>query len=141
MKGQIFSNYKPSPILGRPFEQPKKKKSRAKLTPAQRIKIWEHPEIYGRKCSICGHRITKLSDLQLDHTRAYSKGGTKLNLAHADCNKIKGSKSLSCVQKKMGFKTIKRKSTKRAKKKVRQYPLVPAFKPLKFTKIKFKSFY
>ncbi len=53
----------------------KKKKKRVKLTPKQRIFIWEHPKICGRTCSICHQRITKLSYLEVDHTQAYSKGG------------------------------------------------------------------
>jgi len=100
-------------ILGyNPLAQSSKKK-RVQLTPGQRVKVWENPRMYGRKCSICGGRISKLSDLQLDHTKPYSQGGTKLNLAHKDCNAIKGSKSLSHIQTKMGFK----KTSKRAKAK------------------------
>jgi 5-methylcytosine-specific restriction endonuclease McrA len=97
--------------------QPSKKK-RVKLTPGERVKVWEHPEMYGRTCNICGRRITKLSELELDHTRPYSKGGTKMNLAHHDCNRIKGSKSLGQIQKKMAFKrtrrTVKRKRARRS---------------------------
>jgi len=73
--------------------------------------------MYGRKCNICSGRITKLSDLELDHTRAHSKGGKKLALAHKICNRMKGSKSLGAVQKKMGFKSTKKKSTKRKYKR------------------------
>ncbi|MEK6950078.1 MAG: hypothetical protein AABX34_07700, partial [Nanoarchaeota archaeon] len=67
----------------------KKKKKRKTLTPSQRIYIWEKPNIYGRTCSICHKRITKLSDLELDHTRAHSKGGVRLALSHKDCNRLK----------------------------------------------------
>ena len=38
-------------------------------------------EWIGRTCSICHKRITKLSDLELDQIKPYSKGGTKLALA------------------------------------------------------------
>lgn len=87
------------------------KKKRAKLTPSQRLYVWEHPKLYGRKCSICGHSIIKQSDMELDHTKPYSKGGTKMNLAHKECNRMKGSKGLRHIQKKMGFKpTTKRKT-------------------------------
>ena len=94
------------------------KKKRKTLTSAQRIYIWERPNIYGRICSICHRRITKLSDLELDHTRASSKGGTKVALAHKDCNRVKSSGSLRQIQKKLGIKTKhkKRKSTRKRSK-------------------------
>jgi 5-methylcytosine-specific restriction endonuclease McrA len=104
-----------------PFEiqslfETKVKKKRVTLKPKERIYIWEHPETYGRTCSICGKRITKLSDLELDHTKPYSKGGKKMALVHRDCNRMKGSRSLKDVQKKMGFKTTKKAKSKSKKK-------------------------
>ena len=116
----------------------KQKKKRVKLTPKERIYVWEHPKLYGRTCHICGHRITKLSDLELDHKHPYSKGGKKMNLAHRDCNRMKGSKSLKSVQKKMALKkTTKKKSTTKKKKK-RKSPSNPfAIKPMKIPKFKF----
>jgi 5-methylcytosine-specific restriction endonuclease McrA len=99
-----------------------KRKKRKTLTAAQRIYIWEHPKIYGRKCSICSSRITKLSDLELDHTRVYSKGGKKLALAHKQCNRLKGSGSLRGIQKTLGLKATKRKKTKRRKKSQTKRP-------------------
>jgi len=51
-----------------PFGVPSKKKKRAKLSATERIYIWEHPKLYGRTCSICHNRITKMSELELDHT-------------------------------------------------------------------------
>jgi 5-methylcytosine-specific restriction endonuclease McrA len=53
--------------------------------------------------------------LELDHTKPYSKGGTKLALAHRDCNRMKGSRNLKDVQKKMGFKTTKKKKQVKSK--------------------------
>ena len=91
-------------------------KKRNKLNATERIYIWEHPGMYGRNCSICNEKIKNISDLELDHTRAYSKGGKKLRLAHKLCNRMKGSKSLKHVQKRMGFKTS---STKRKTKNKR----------------------
>ena len=89
------------------------KKKRKSLTQGQRIYIWERPNIYGRTCSICHSRITKLSDLEFDHTRAHSKGGTKQALAHKDCNRLKGSGSLAKIQKTLGIKTNKRKKSEK----------------------------
>ncbi|MFH0701470.1 MAG: HNH endonuclease signature motif containing protein [Candidatus Woesearchaeota archaeon] len=76
--------------------------------------VWEHPKLYGRKCHICTEKIYKMSNLELDHIIPYSQGGKKMNLAHRDCNRMKGSKSLKDVQKKMIFKTVspKQKNSK-----------------------------
>lgn len=98
----------------------KKKKKRVKLTPKQRIYIWEHPKTYGRTCSICHRRITKLSDLELNHTKPFSKGGKKLALAHRDCNRMKASGSLRKIQKTLGIKTKKPKKKGRTKKRKRK---------------------
>ncbi|MFH1364693.1 MAG: hypothetical protein ABIH52_03465 [Candidatus Aenigmatarchaeota archaeon] len=91
------------------------KKKRKTLTPAQRIYIWERPNIYGRTCSICHEKITKLSDLELDHTRAYSKGGVKLALSHKVCNRIKSNGSLREIQNKLGIKPKTKKHHKKKK--------------------------
>ena len=97
----------------------KKKKKRVKLTPKERIYIWEHPKICGRTCTICHQRITKLSDLELDHTKPFSKGGKKLALAHRDCNRMKASGSLRKIQKTLGIKTKKKRRTKKRKRKAK----------------------
>ncbi len=98
-----------------------KKKKRVKFTPKQRIYVWEHPKICGRTCSICHRRITKLSDLELDHTKPFSKGGKKLALAHRDCNRMKASGSLRKIQTTLGIKTKKKPKKKgRTKKRKRK---------------------
>src|SRR3989344_6252913 len=81
------------------------KKKRKSLTPAQRIYIWERPKKYGRRCSICHEDIDRLSNLELDHTRAHAKGGTRLALAHRDCNRHKSSGNLGKIQKQLGIKS------------------------------------
>jgi len=112
-----------------------KKKKRTKLTSAQRIFIWEHPNLYGRVCSICHYRITKMSDLELDHTRAHSKGGKKLALAHRDCNRMKRNGSLRKIQKTLGLRVTKKsKSRKKRRRKRREYDMfgLPKIKPIKW---------
>ena len=109
------------------------RKKRAKLTASQRLYVWEHPKLYGRKCSICGQRIMKQSDMELDHKHPYSKGGTKMNLAHKECNRMKGSKSLRNIQKKMGFKQAQRKTrSDKGKKKTNKRRLIDPFKIPRF---------
>jgi len=102
-------------LIGEMGEKPRKK--RVRLTPAQRIYIWENPKMYGRTCSICGKKITKMSDLDLDHTKPFSKGGIKQALAHKICNRMKASGSLRKIQKTMGFKTTRRKRQSKRKPK------------------------
>lgn len=97
------------------INKPIKRKKRVKLTPAQRIFIWEHPKLYGRKCSICHGKITKMSDLELDHTKSFKSGGKKQALAHKHCNRMKASGSLGKIQRELG---LKRKSTKKKSKRV-----------------------
>lgn len=81
-------------------------------------------------CNICGKRVTKISDAEFDHTRAYSKGGasnlSNVRIVHRHCNRIKGKKSLSETKKLLGIKT---KSKKRKRKSSRKpaNPLFPSF--------------
>lgn len=120
-------------ILG---SDPKKKK-RKTLTPAQRTFFWEHPKLCSKVCSICHEKITKASDMELDHTRAYSKGGTTLAFAHRDCNRIKASGSLGKAQKLLGIKT-KSKTTVQKKKTTKQRTVNPwGIQPIKMPKLKF----
>jgi 5-methylcytosine-specific restriction endonuclease McrA len=116
--------FKPIKIKPIGFSPAPQKKKRKTLTSSQRIYIWERPNIYGRTCSICHRKITKLSDLELDHTKAHSKGGTRLALAHKDCNRLKSSGSLGKIQKTLGIKTKKRKTT-RKKKTTKRKPSSP----------------
>lgn len=106
-KKKIQALAKPPKTKAGKKEKPRQK--RVRLTARQRIYIWENPKQYGRICSICHRRITKLSDLELDHTKPYSKGGTKLSLAHRDCNRMKSSGSLRKIQKALGIKPTRRK--------------------------------
>ena len=107
-------------FIGLPLESRPKKK-RKTLTTAQRNHIWDNPKIYGRKCSICGQRITKISELELDHTKSYKSGGTRLALAHRSCNRMKSSGSLARIQRTLGIKPARKKPHKRRHHKKKQY--------------------
>jgi len=113
-------------------EKPSKK--RVRLTPAQRIYIWENPKMFGRTCSICHKKITKMSDLELDHTKPLSKGGKRQALAHKICNKMKASGSLRKIQKTMGFKTTKRKKQRKTKPKKKKPSSIFDLPKIKFPK-------
>lgn len=111
------------------------KKKRQKMTPTQRIYVWEHPKLFGRTCSICHHRITKMSELEFDHTKAHSKGGKKVAIAHNICNRMKSSGSLGKIQKTMGFKTSKRKkSSKKSRRKSKSISLLGNYRPPKLNR-------
>jgi len=112
------------------------KKKRKTLTSAQRTYFWEHPKLCSKTCSICHEKITKASDLELDHTRAYSKGGTKLAFSHRACNRIKASGSLGRAQKLLGIKIKKKKTIK--KKSIKRKPSnLWEIKPIKIQKLRF----
>ena len=114
-----------------------KRKKRKTLSPGDRIYIWERPKKYGRICSICHEKITKLSDLELDHTRAHSKGGVKLALAHKDCNRRKSSGSLREIQKRLGIKSKTKKKPTNKKKPIKKTSNLFKIKPIKMPKFKF----
>jgi 5-methylcytosine-specific restriction endonuclease McrA len=117
-----------------PFDT-KPKRKRVTPTASDKIYVWGHPEIYGRTCSICGKKITKITDLEFDHTKPFSKGGKKLALTHRDCNRKKGSRSLKDVQKKMGLETTKKtksKSKRKSEKKKTTSPFDVSLPKTKF---------
>jgi hypothetical protein len=76
------------------------------LTLRQRIYLWEHAEEQGlsKVCNICHKPILTFEDMELDHIRAYSKGGSTLALVHRTCNKLKSSGSLKEIQTRLGIK-------------------------------------
>jgi 5-methylcytosine-specific restriction endonuclease McrA len=107
---------KPIKIPG--MNQPKTKKKR-QLTNAQKLWCWENNP---HTCNICRKRVSKLSDAEFDHSRAYAKGGAtglaNVKISHRQCNRLKGSKSLSETQRLLGVKEPKRvKKTTRKKRK------------------------
>ena len=110
-----------------------RRKKRVKLTPARRIFIWENPKLFGRVCSICHEKITKASDLELDHTKPFKSGRRKLSLAHKLCNRMKHSGSLDKIQRELGLKrtTKRHKKTKRRKKKLNKNPWQVKFPNIK----------
>ncbi len=98
------------------ISKPKRRRKR-QLTYAQKIWCWEHNS---HKCYICGKTVSKFSDAEFDHVRAYSKGGatnlSNVRIVHRQCNRLKGTKSLSETRKLLGIKTkTKRKRTRKKK--------------------------
>ena len=93
----------------------KPKKKRASYSASVKMRLWQN---LSHVCHICHKRITDFDAAELDHVRAYSKGGSNMRWAHRSCNRIKSSKSLSEARKTLGVKSTKRK-VKRRKKHVK----------------------
>jgi 5-methylcytosine-specific restriction endonuclease McrA len=86
--------------------EPKKKKRQ--LTNAQKLWCWENnPHV----CNICKKRVSKLSDAEFDHTGPHSKGGatnlTNVKISHRQCNRLKGTKTLTTSRRMFGVKKFK----------------------------------
>ncbi len=64
------------------------KNKRKVLTPKQKIYFWENPKIYPRTCSICGERIIKIPDVEIDRNKEYTDNGSGLVLTHTKCNRM-----------------------------------------------------
>lgn len=95
-------------------EKPKK---RRQLTAAQKAWAWDnHP----KTCNICGKRVTKFSEAEWDHARAYANGGAtnmgNVKIAHRACNRIKGKKTLSETKRLLGIKPKKTKKKRAARR-------------------------
>lgn len=106
---------------------------RRQLTNAQKIFCWENNS---HTCHICGKRVSKFSDAEFDHKRAYSKGGTtglgNVKIVHRQCNRLKGSKSLSETKKLLGIKSkTKHKKRRKPKRSAGLLGFQP-FRPLRF---------
>lgn len=103
-----------APVIYGSTKMPSKKRN---LTSAQKLFIWENNS---KSCNICGKRVTKLSEAEFDHTRAYSKGGasngSNVKIVHRACNRLKGKKSLSETKKLLGI-NVKVKRRKKSVKK------------------------
>ena len=93
------------------------------LTLRQRIYIWNHARALhiSKTCNICHRPITRFEDMELDHIRAASKGGTKLAMVHKECNRMKSSGSLREIQKRLGVKVEKSHRKLSKKKSKRNY--------------------
>lgn len=124
--GRPFADYlafKPINILGST-----KKGKRRQLTHAQQKWGWDNKS---HTCTICGKRVTKITEAEFDHSRAYSKSGAtnlaNVKIVHRSCNRQKGNKSLSATKKFLGikYKIKKRKNTKKKSSNKRAYWVNP----------------
>ena len=101
-----MKNYNPfginKPNKYNPFKlKGKKIKKVKKLSSSQRVYLWETTKSH--VCHICGRVIYMLSDAELDHIKAKSKGGKKVKWSHRTCNRLKSSKSLNRIKKELSL--------------------------------------
>jgi 5-methylcytosine-specific restriction endonuclease McrA len=117
MSKNIFNIHLKSFSTLRTTTQSKKRQ----LTNAQKIFAWEN---YPHICHICNKKVTKFSDAEFDHTRAYANSGatnlSNIKIVHRLCNRLKGKKSLSETKKLLGIKIEHKKRATTKKKHIRQ---------------------
>ena len=94
------------------FGSERRKKPRT-ASATQKMLFWD---THSHVCHICHKTITRISEAELDHVRAYAKGGATMKLAHRACNRAKSSKSLTAAQKYMGVRQTRKKAKKRRKR-------------------------
>lgn len=96
----------------------KKPKKRKSISFTEKAILWEKNKSH--ICHICRQKIHSLTEAEVDHVRAHSKGGQRISWAHRACNRLKGKKSLSEVHKRLGIKTKKKKTTKKKRKSTKK---------------------
>jgi 5-methylcytosine-specific restriction endonuclease McrA len=103
-------------------------KKRKNVSFTEKAILWEKNKRH--ICHICKREIHSMTEGQVDHIRANSKGGQRIAWAHASCNRIKGNKPLSQVQKRLGvYKPKARKKKKKARGNVNPFGLSPITMP------------
>ena len=107
----------------------KPKKKRAHYSASVKMRLWQN---LSHVCHVCHKRITDFDAAELDHVRAYSKGGSNVRWTHRSCNRIKSSKSLSEARKTLGVKSKKRKVKHRRKPRTTSSPHSFGLKQPKF---------
>jgi hypothetical protein len=69
-----------------------------KIPKELRAKLWKER---AHVCGICGKPIEAIADMQVDHIKSVKDGGetveSNLQLSHAGCNNLKGSKSFFTI--------------------------------------------
>lgn len=112
MSTNLFGIKPIDPWAGKPIREKKKRKA---ISFTEKAILWERNK--NHICHICLRKIHSLAEAQVDHVRAFSKGGQRLSWAHSSCNRLKGDKSLSEVHRRLGIQKRKKKRTIRKKRK------------------------
>ena len=109
-----------------PFRSNSTSKKRKNISFTAKAILWEKDKRH--ICHICRQKIHSLTEAQVDHVRAHSKGGKRISWAHSSCNRMKGSKSLSKVHRELGIKSNKKSRRKRKSKKPDEHGFMGTFK-------------
>ena len=91
------------------------KKKRRTPSFTEKAILWERNN--NHICHICTRKIHSLTEAEVDHVRASSKGGSVCKWAHRSCNRMKGNKPLSVIQKRLGIKSAPKKGGIKKRKK------------------------
>ncbi len=93
----------------------KNPRKRRNISFTEKTILWERNKSH--VCHICRQKIHSLTEAEVDHVRANSKGGQTVSWAHRHCNRMKGNKPLSVIHKRLGIKTkIKHRRTTHKRK-------------------------
>lgn len=103
-----------------PQKKPQKKK-RKNISFTEKAILWEKNKSH--ICHICRQKIHSLTEAEVDHIRAHSKGGQGVSWAHRACNRVKGKKSLSEIHRRLGIKSKTKR--RKPKKKIPRRPKTP----------------
>ena len=104
-------------------------KKRKNISFTEKAILWEKDKRH--ICHVCKKKIHSMTEAQVDHVRANSKGGQRIAWTHASCNRLKGNKPSSAVQKRLGiYKPKKRKGKKRSRRSAN--PLFPSVRMPRF---------
>jgi hypothetical protein len=110
-----------------------RQKKRKNISFTKKAILWEKDKRH--ICHICKQKIHSQTEAQVDHVRAFSKGGQKIAWAHSACNRMKGNKPLSKIQKELGiYKPKKRAKKKRTSRRISN-PL--GLRPIKISGFRF----
>ena len=104
------------PITGKLLKPTTKKRRNVSTT--EKTILWERNKSH--ICHVCHGKIHSLTEAQVDHVRANSKGGDRVSWAHSSCNRMKGNKPLSVIHRRLG---IKKKTSSRRKVASRRKPI------------------
>ncbi|MEM3364766.1 MAG: hypothetical protein QXS93_04650 [Candidatus Micrarchaeia archaeon] len=122
MKDPFSIDIKPINVWG--DSERRARRNRKNISFTEKAILWEKNKSH--ICHICRQKIHSLTEAEVDHVRAHSKGGQRIMWAHRACNRLKGNKSLSEIHRRLGIKTkYKKKKQKRRKHSKNGYVLNP----------------
>ena len=107
-----------------PLEPNSKKDKKRNITFSEKQFLWKSKKRH--ICSVCNLHIKDFFDAEFDHKRAHAKGGKSsienTLIVHRWCNRMKSSKTLTQIKKRIGTHIVKKRqksNKKQSKTKIR----------------------